>query len=534
MADRPPCPACTLVPDAGECPYPGIRASGHCPLFGAGPENAADPVAVALGLGDLAADVPRGDPLATLKAKVEEAEPDDRPAVAARMVRAMAAGMDDAARLAARAWIKQRKLFPVAEFDKLASIHGGPPGLSAQDAHLHTPDPAVLLYGAISAPDFSGDAPAQVAHVHDTYQRWFGKDYDTGALDVVLCSARADKLAGDPPWVLNVAGSGCAKTETVTPLAAAGARLVSMLSGEAALLSATPADKRAREATGGLLRELGGSGVLVIKDFTSVLSMHRDSRAKVISALREIHDGYWVRDVGADGGLKIPWAGRIIIIAACTTAWDAHREVVAAMGDRFLVVRQQIDRDAAGKQAVSNVGSERAMRGEIGSAVRGLLAVPLPDVPEVEASGDLLALADLVTRCRTPVERDYHGNPAWPHDLEAPTRFAKQLIQLARGGLSLSMTQDAARAVAERAARDSMPPLYLKVLGDLDAHPLTRTADVARSLRLPWRTADRALEELHLLGCLRRDQDPDDKRVYAIEHDITDLVKVIARKVGKP
>ena len=398
-------------------------------------------------------------------------------------------------------------------------------------------DPAVLLYGAgerasLRPPDFSGDATPQV---HEAYTKWFGSEYDTGALNVILSAARAERLAGDPPWVINVAGSGCTKTETVTPLAAAGARIVSMLSGEAALLSATPADRRAKESTGGLLREIGSHGLLVIKDFTSVLSMHRDSRAKVISALREIHDGYWVRDVGTDGGLKISWAGRIVIIAACTTAWDAHREVVASMGDRFLVVRQRIDRRKAGEKAISNVGSERVMREEIGAAVRDALAAPLtPDPPEVEDTASLLALADLVTRCRTPVERDYQGNPSWAHDLEAPTRFAKQLVQLARGGLSLGMTQDAARAVAARAARDSMPPAYLKVLGDVTGNPLSRTAEVAQRLGIPWRTADRALAELQLLGCLQCGTDHHDKYVYTLNDSLADLVESIARKVRSP
>src|SRR5258707_12445254 len=50
--------------------------------------------------------------------------------------------MDDAARLAARAWIRQRRLMPVAEYDKLTArshIHFSPDGGSAVHAHLHTP-----------------------------------------------------------------------------------------------------------------------------------------------------------------------------------------------------------------------------------------------------------------------------------------------------------------------------------------------------------------------------------------------------------
>jgi hypothetical protein len=103
-----------------------------------------DPLRAALGVSDLglADGVPDVDALAALKTAVDRAEPDEQAAVAARMVAAMAAGMDDAARLAVRAWIKQRKLFPVAEFDRITrNVHSLPRHPSAQHAHLHTPPP---------------------------------------------------------------------------------------------------------------------------------------------------------------------------------------------------------------------------------------------------------------------------------------------------------------------------------------------------------------------------------------------------------
>jgi hypothetical protein len=144
-----PCPACGR-------PMADAWCTGCNTMPGSCRCEPVDPLAAALGLGDLAdeqnSDVPDAlqlgvlaekdvDVLAALKAAVERAEPDDQPAVAARMVAAMAAGMDDAARLAARAWVKQQRLFPVAEFDKLARsrIHLPPGNPSAQHAHLHTP-----------------------------------------------------------------------------------------------------------------------------------------------------------------------------------------------------------------------------------------------------------------------------------------------------------------------------------------------------------------------------------------------------------
>lgn len=382
------------------------------------------------------------------------------------------------------------------------------------------------------ASDISGDGLAQV---HAVYRKWFGEHYDTGALDTVLCAAAAEDLTGDPPWLLVVGGSGAAKTETIAPLGAVGAHMVSTITGEAALLSATPEERRSKKAHGGLLKAIGSHGLVVIKDFTSILSMHRDTRAAVLAAFREIYDGHWTRNVGTDGGMTFSWRGRIVVIGAVTTAWDAHHQVVATMGDRFVLVRYCGEqRRAAGRQAIKNVSHEAEMRDELREAVRAVLSAakgkPEPEVDD-DTIGDLLSMADLVTRCRTSVERDFQGNPVFAHALEMPTRFAKQLVQLVRGGLVLGMSQERAMSVAVRAARDSMPPQRLAVLADVDEHAMSRTAEVARRLRMPWRSADRVLQELQLLGCLRTDEDQDGKWIYGVESEVSDVVKSIARNV---
>ena len=136
---------------------------------------------------------------------------------------------------------------------------------------------------------------------------------------MVLAAAAAERLGGDPPWLMVVGGSGAAKTQTVAPLTGAGAHVISTINGEAALLSGTSKRDRAKDATGGLLRQIGPRGLLVVKDFTSVLSMNRDTRALVLAALREIYDGRWSRNVGTDGGQTLTWHGRLVVIGAVTT-----------------------------------------------------------------------------------------------------------------------------------------------------------------------------------------------------------------------
>ena len=89
-------------------------------------------------------------------------------------------------------------------------------------------------------------------------------------------------LPGDPVWVFLIGGSGQGKTERLAPLSGMPhVELASTLSGEAALLSATARKDRAEHAHGGLLRRIGDKGVLIIKDFTSILEMDRTARGQV-------------------------------------------------------------------------------------------------------------------------------------------------------------------------------------------------------------------------------------------------------------
>jgi Domain of unknown function (DUF3854) len=218
--------------------------------------------------------------------------------------------------------------------------------------------------------------PVSITVSRETFRRWLGEGYDIDAHDVVLCTLAASRLDGDPLWLLLISGSGNAKTETVQAAVGAGAIITSTISSEGALLSATSTRDKGKDATGGLLRRLGERGVLVVKDVTSILSMNRDSRGAVLAALREIHDGHWARNVGTDGGRTLTWQGHAVVIGAVTTAWDRAHDVVAAMGDRFVLLRMDstVGRAAAGRQAISNTGSEGQMRADLAAAVAGVIA----------------------------------------------------------------------------------------------------------------------------------------------------------------
>ena len=348
--------------------------------------------------------------------------------------------------------------------------------------------------------------------VRDVFRQWLGRDYDLDVIDAVLATAAAERLAGDPLWLLVISGPGNAKTETVQALSGTGAYVTSTITSEGALLSASPRRERRKNATGGLLRKIGDRGVLVIKDVTSILSADRNTRGVVLAALREIYDGRWERNVGSDGGQTLTWTGRIAIVGAVTTAWDASHAVMAVMGDRFVLIRSDstTGRVAAGNKAIRNTGTETAMRAELAAAVGGIIGhIDCDGTYELrdDEINRLIRAADVVTYARTAVERDYRGDVIDAHAPEMPTRFAKQLAQMVRGGLALGMNRAAAMRLALRCARDSAPPLRTEILLDLASHPRSRAIDVSHNVTRPLRTVRRELEALHMLRLLRCDEE---------------------------
>lgn len=376
--------------------------------------------------------------------------------------------------------------------------------------------------------------PKPLAEVHEVFLHWLGEDYDLDTLDTMLAVCASEKLPGDPCWLMVVSGPGNAKTETVQASSGIGAHVISTITSDAALLSASPRKQRTKDATGGLLRKIGDRGILCVKDFTSILSSSREVRSSVLAALREIHDGRWVRNVGSDGGHTLTWTGRLVVVAACTTALDQAHSVIATMGDRFVLVRSDSSkgRVKSGQRAMRNTGSEPQMREELAQAVAGAIASVDPEnlyqLSETDCD-TILQAADLVTLARTGVELDYRGDVIDAHAPEMPTRFAKQLTQVMRGAVAVGMGQRQALRLAIRVARDSMPQLRLAVLRDVAASPNARVQEIRRRLQKPRATVDRTLQALHTLGllvCEESEQERGDKTVSVWRYTLASHVNL--------
>jgi hypothetical protein len=242
-----------------------------------------------------------------------------------------------------------------------------------------------------------------------------------------------------------------------------------------------------------------GTGLLLLKDFTSVLTMRREKRATILGQLREIHDGEWKRDFGT-GETKI-WRGRLTIVAAVTPVLDRHYSIFTVLGERFLQVRwHRPDSSLAGELAIDQQQNEGQIRSDCQIAVGELFTRSVASAPSLplEAKRRIAALAEVVAIGRTHVFRNSYGTREidYAPEAEANTRISKQLAALARGMAALNQRTEVAEPDLQDAFRvgldclpDNRRKLLLAALAGQDLN----------GVRMPRTVRRRELEELEAL-----------------------------------
>ncbi len=375
-------------------------------------------------------------------------------------------------------------------------------------------------------------APHDLQHVKDVYRKWLHIE-DDGLIEVVLGTVAANLMDGDPVWLMVIDRSGGGKTEHIQPLAALPFVHLAATVTEPSLLSGTPQREAAKDAKGGLLREVGSFGFLVLKDFTSILSMHHVARTSTIAALREIYDGHWSRRTGSDGGRELEWRGKLAVIGACTEAIDNHHAVIGSMGERFAFYRlPKADERKLARKALAGIGKESMMREELATAVAGLFAgIEIPaSAPALSEADDerLIYLAIYTARCRRDVERDRQTREIEAvYKPEAPTRIAKVFARIFHGMSIIGVPKARIWETLRKMALDSMHKTRCSALTLVaDSETPLATATVALALDMPTQTVRRALEELNTHGILTRDKEGKSD-VWAFSEEAKELWEAI-------
>jgi hypothetical protein len=384
-------------------------------------------------------------------------------------------------------------------------------------------------------------APCSLAQVKETFRRWILIE-DDGAIEVTLGTVAANLMDGDAVWLMLVGGSSGGKTEIVNPLLGLPFVKEAAVLTESSLLSGSSKRDHAAGAKGGLLRETGPFGLLILKDFTSILSMNKDAKTATLGALREVYDGSWTRHVGSDGGQELQWKGKLCVMACCTEAIDEHHAVIGAMGERFAFYRlPHLTRKTMARRAVDLTGAESKMRDEMKSAVAGLFAgldVPARPHDLSEAETDrLISLADFASKCRSAVMRDAKSEIVLVPESEYPARIAKIFRRVFSGMLSIGVDRDRAWQNLTKIAFDSMHKVRRQVIelfieSQGDSIP---TAKIALALGLPTSTTRRALEDLTAHGALIRAkiENPNGKGGNQDAWCLTNWALETLREIGK-
>jgi len=354
-------------------------------------------------------------------------------------------------------------------------------------------------------------------------QNEFDKVYlleDRQVIKTVAAFVIANRTARDPLWLFLVAPSSGGKTEIINAIEG----LTKFVHPIDTLTVNTFASgqKRAGKETSLLLKIQ--SGILTFKDFTSILEMNKDARKEIMSQLRAIFDGKYVKRTGT--GDDITWNGKLGLIAAVTSIIHHKQQEFAAMGERFIQYSiKQPDRKEVQRRIFSNSFDIGQKRTHLQLCFKSYIENVLNAMQDVDVkfsaavTDELIELADFSTMARSGLavsERD--GSIQFIPDSEMPTRVTSQLITLASGLISLQRgepgyVQPATgdelsaddREIIHKITLDSVPRKRRQALQFLTKYRLGATAAaVATELNYETEVMKQTLQELCALQLAKR------------------------------
>ena len=332
-------------------------------------------------------------------------------------------------------------------------------------------------------------------------------------LNVIIAITVAAKLEGDPIWLLIIGGPSSGKSELCQSLCTVPfVHSVSTLS-ENTFLSNMPSGNGKENS---LLHRIGPKGVLVMKDYTSILSMRAEKRDVIISQMREIYDGAISKESG--NGQSQSWAGKLNWIGAVTESVYLKEDESAGMGRRTInYVMPKQDRKKTTMRAVENNKDSKEKREKIQTIfnetvmyiVENLVDKPMPDISP-ELTEELVDLADFITEVRSPTERNFRGELVLVPSSEMPMRVFQMFLTLTRMLILLNDGEvtDEIRGILYKIAMDSIPKqrrLSLQLLAQYDK---ITTKGSATILRYPTETMRTWLENVNVLGICERKTTP--------------------------
>jgi hypothetical protein len=339
---------------------------------------------------------------------------------------------------------------------------------------------------------------------------WYYKA-DTDALAIALATyVSHHDLKNEPVWLFVIGPSGTAKTALVCSV-------LSCLP-----MTTTVSDVSTNSFISGLSTKKGGNslllnltridkdpghtqGVLVLKDFTSIIAKKVEARGEIMSQLRHIWDGHFNT---IKGTRTVEWKGKVTIIAAVTPAIERAWSIQRDLGERFVkILWPREDGVKIALASAAQIGHDEISK-TLQTKIKKL--VDISTLMDMNVSMpeplEFAYLAEMTAILRGNVTRDTTGSRTIidvpPY--EAPTRLMKAMLQIAMAHSRLFRRVEPNYrdiALAKRIAIDSIPLNRLKIVNSI--HGETKQADVIEATGMPHATVDWICDELIALGVLK-------------------------------
>lgn len=335
---------------------------------------------------------------------------------------------------------------------------------------------------------------------------------DPSPVLVVLAAIAANLGIGRPVWLQLLGPPSSGKTEILQTVRRIPKVFTASDLTVGGLLSGSKRSERSAESKGGLLGDIGDFGIIICKDFGSVLNMRAEARQALLMALREIYDGHWIRYLGNDGGTKFEWHGKIGFIGASTPTIDRHHALMNVMGERFTFFRMPpINGEEQAQRALDNANETEDKESQITDAVTEFFAsLSLEQLPPERSDAEsqlLIELATFAATCRTATERDnYSRQIEIAPEPERPARLVKVLDRLRAGLLAIGMDRDEIWLVIQKVAFDSLPEARCRIIRVLQnaGEKRPNLYELATASGCSPSTTRRHLEDLDHYGAISR------------------------------
>lgn len=336
---------------------------------------------------------------------------------------------------------------------------------------------------------------------------------DPSVLQMLMGAVAANMMDGCPVWIMFVGPPSCGKSELLNTLLDVPYMVEAAdIASEAAFLSGTPARERSKDATGGLLCQVGPHGGLILNDFTSVLCKPADKISMIMGVLREAYGGRWTRHIGGEGGRTITWAGKLALFAGVTGKIDQYHSMSAELGERWIYWRWVTSSDgyAESRMALSNRGLK--WREDLRETVVSFFdeiglkfgqSTPSRDLTSVEHMR-IHELATVAVRCRSAVARDtYSKEILGTKQTELTVRLISVLNQLLLGLEFIGVSDQMLWKLLVKTAMDSMPYMRRLAIEVVASNPTTMES-LTRILGCDPNPAKRMVKDLEVQGILER------------------------------